>query len=188
MTPAAAFQELLAALDRLDIPYLVSGSVASSVHGVARATRDIDVLVDIRANQVDPLASALSGHFYADANMMREAVLAKRSFNLIHYATAYKFDLFPAPSDAYTQAQFNRRQTGRFPVDNEEVRFQVASPEDSILSKLVWYRSGAEVSDQQWRDVLGVVHVQRDRLDLEYLRKWAPQLGVGDLLDRALSD
>jgi len=75
VTPAAAFQELLAVLDRLDIPYLVSGSMASSVHGVARATRDIDVLVDIRANQVGPLASALSEDFYADADMMREAVV-----------------------------------------------------------------------------------------------------------------
>ena len=188
MTPAAAFQELLAALDRLDIPYLVSGSVASSVHGVARATRDIDVLVDMRENQVAPLASALSKNFYADAGMMRDAILGRRAFNVIHYATAYKFDLFPAPSDAYTQAQFARRQLGRFPVENEEVRFQVASPEDSILSKLVWYRSGGEVSDQQWRDVLGIVKMQGTRLDLEYLRKWGPQLGVDDLLSRALND
>ena len=134
MTPAVAFQELLAALDRLGIPYLVSGSVASSVHGVARATRNIDVLVEMRDSQAGPLASALSGNFYGDAGC------------------------------------------------------QVASPEDSILSKLVWYRSGGEVSDQQWRDVLGVVKMQGAQLDLEYLRKWAAQLRVDDLLDRVLND
>ena len=188
MTPAAAFQELLAALDRFDIPYLVSGSVASSVYGVARATRDIDLLVRIRDSNADPFASALSKNFYADAKMMREAILSKRAFNVIHYATAYKFDLFPASSDAYTQAQFDRRQPGKFPIENEEVRFQVASAEDSILSKLVWYKTGGEVSDQQWRDVLGVVKVQHACLDLEYLRRWAAQLGVDELLTRVLND
>jgi hypothetical protein len=188
VTPAAAFRELLAAFERLGIPYLVSGSVASSVHGVARATRDIDVLAEISANQVGPLSATLAQNFYADVDMMREAVLASRVFNLIHYATAYKFDIFPARPDEYTRAQFGRRLPGKFPVENEEVQFQVASPEDSILSKLLWYKSGGEVSDQQWRDVLGVVKVQGAHLDLEYLRKWALTLGVERLLDRALDD
>jgi hypothetical protein len=186
MTPAAAFRELLVALERLNIPYLISGSVASSVHGVARATRDIDVLVEMSASQVRPLASALARSFYADPDMMLESILARRAFNVIHYATSYKFDIFPAHSDAYTEAQFRRGQPGSFPVDNEEVHFQVVSAEDSILSKLVWYKSGGEISDQQWRDILGIVKVQGSRLDLEYLRKWALHLSVADLLDRAL--
>jgi hypothetical protein len=139
-------------------------------------------------DQVGPLASTLAQNFYADAGMMREAMQAKRAFDLIHYATCYKFAIFPAQPDAYTRAQFYRRLPGRFPVENEEVQFQIASPEDSIVSKLVWYQSGGEVSDQQWRDVLGVVKVQGARLDLEYLRKWAVRPGVDSLLERALDD
>jgi hypothetical protein len=187
VTPAAAFRELLDAFGRLNIPYLVSGSVASSVHGIARATRDIDIVVDIRTNQTGPLASALAGNFYADVETMREAISVKRAFNVIHYATSYKFDIFPAQSDAYTRAQFGRRQPGQFPVENEEVHFQVASPEDCILSKLLWYKTGGEVSEQQWRDILGVREMQGGRLDLEYLRKWAAELGVDRLLARALN-
>lgn len=110
-----------------------------------------------------------------------------RAFKVIHIASSCKFDVFPAGTDAYTQAQFQRRQTRRFAVEKEEVSFFVTSAEDSILSKLAWYESGGCVSEQQWRDVVNVVEIQRGRLDLEYLRQWAAHLGVGELLDRVLA-
>ncbi|HKW99345.1 MAG TPA: hypothetical protein VJN43_16515 [Bryobacteraceae bacterium] len=118
--------------------------------------------------------------------MMRDALARQRAFNVIHFATSYKFDIFPAGSDPYTKSQFERRQLRQFIVESEEVQFQVASAEDTILSKLLWYKAGAGVSEQQWRDVLSILEMQRERLDREYLREWAERLGVRDLLDRAL--
>ena len=187
MTPAAAFQELLGAFDRLNIRYLVTGSVASSIYGSPRATRDIDLVAEVRLEHVPPLVSSLGRDFYVDADMMRDAIGAKRAFNVIHFATSYKFDIFPAGSDPYTRAQFERGQTGRFAIENESVDFQVVSAEDSILSKLLWYKSGGGVSEQQWRDILSVFDVRGAMLDLQYLDKWARHLSIHDLLSRALN-
>jgi len=188
VTPAAAFQELLGAFDRLNIRYLVAGSVASSFHGCPRATRDIDLVAEIRLDHITRLVAALGRDFYADADMMRDAIAAQRAFNVIHFATSYKFDIFPAGDDPYTRAQFERRQKGRFAIENESVEFQVASAEDSILSKLLWYKSGGGVSEQQWRDIVGILNARGGMLDIEYLHKWAEHLGIQDLLTRALND
>lgn len=188
MTPAAAFRQLLAAFDRLNIPYLVTGSIASSFYGSPRATRDIDLVAAIRLDHVAPLVSALGRDFYADAEMMREAITAKRAFNLIHYATSNKFDIFPAGDDPYTHAQFERRQKGHFAIENESVDFHIVSAEDSILSKLLWYKSGGGVSEQQWRDILNILNARRGLLEVDYLLKWARHLGISDLLTRALND
>jgi hypothetical protein len=188
VTPAAAFRELLGAFDRLNIRYLVTGSVASSFYGSPRATRDIDLVAEVRLEHVDPLVSALGRDFYAAGDMMRDAIAAKRAFNMIHFATSYKFDIFPAGSDPYTRAQFERRQTGRFAIEDESLDFQVISAEDSILSKLLWYKSGGGISEQQWRDILSVLDARASKLDLEYLEKWARHLGIHDLLTRALND
>jgi hypothetical protein len=187
VTPATAFREVVGAFDRLDIPYLVAGSVASSFYGNPRATRDIDLVAEMRLDHVAPLIAALGRDFYADADMMRQAIAANRAFNVIHFATSYKFDIFPAGSDPYTRAQFQRRRMGRFAIENESVDFQLASAEDSILSKLLWYKSGGNVSEQQWRDVLSVLVAQSGTLDLAYLHKWARHLDIHDLLARALN-
>lgn len=188
MTPAAALRELLGAFDRLHIRYLVTGSVASSFYGSPRATRDIDLVAEVRLEHVAPLVSALGRDFYADADMMRAAIAAKRAFNVMHFATSYKFDIFPAGSDPYTRAQFERCQPAHFAIENESVDFPVVSAEDTILSKLLWYKSGGGVSEQQWRDILSVLDARRAVLDLEYLDKWATHLAIHDLLTRALND
>lgn len=188
MTPAAAFRELLVTFDRLNIRYLVTGSVASSFYGSPRATRDIDLIAEVRLDHVAPLVSALGRDFYVDTDMMHDAIAAERAFNVIHFATSYKFDIFPAGSDPYTRVQFERGQTARFAIENESVDFQVVSAEDSILSKLLWYKSGGGVSEQQWRDILSVLNARAAGLDLAYLDKWARHLGIQDLLTRALND
>lgn len=168
-----AFQQLLAALDLTATPFVVVGSVASGAHGLARLTNGIDIVVDLVPERVAELCEVLGSAFYADA--------------AIHLASAYKFDLFPVGNDAFGHSELTRR---KFTAGNvaglEDIRFPLASPEDTILAKLVWYRKGGEVSDRQWSDILGIVKVQADRLDRAYLKKWSRVLGVPDLLSRVL--
>jgi len=108
-SPAAAFFRLLEVLDRMEIPYLVGGSVASSAHGVPRTTLDIDLVVDLKADQIEAFALDLQQEFYADAGMIRESFARGRAANLIHLKTAWKFDLFPLRGDEYSRVAFGRR-------------------------------------------------------------------------------
>ncbi len=174
-------------LESLDIPYAVGGSLASSLHGVMRSTLDVDIVADMRIEHIQPLVAALSKEFYADDEMMKDAIEHQSSFNLIHYETAFKVDIFIRKSRAFDQMQLERRRTSIITTDPEQSVY-VTSPEDIILSKLEWYRMGGEVSDRQWRDILGVLKTRSEQLDLVYLRKWAKELKVEDLLERALKE
>ena len=174
-------------LEQLGIPYAVGGSLASSLHGVMRSTLDVDIVADMRLEHIQPLVAALSKDFYADDEMMKDAIEHKSSFNLIHYETAFKVDIFIRKSRAFDQMQLERRRTSVIATDPEQSVY-VTSPEDVILSKLEWFRMGGEVSDRQWRDILGVLKTRAGELDLDYLRKWAGELKVADLLERALTE
>ena len=185
--PAQGFRRLLQALDSLGIPCMVGGSVASSIHGMARSTHDVDLVADIHLHQVTPLAAQIKAGFYCDPEAMREGIRRGRMFNLIHYESSYKFDIFPLTPEPYQQAQFARRRPAEFSFEGETVPFYVASPEDTILTKLAWYRAGNQVAERQWSDVLDVILVKRELLDLQYLRQWAGPLHVADLLEAALA-
>jgi hypothetical protein len=188
-TPAEALARLLEILDRLEIPYSIGGSVASSAHGIPRATMDVDLVADINPDQVDELVAVLQAEFYADAATIREALPRGRSFNLIHYATAYKFDVFPLRRDDYSRTEFGRRTfTEIRSFGPERIECAVATAEDTILRKLEWYRAGGETSERQWNDLRGILKVSGARLDLGYLRQWAPYLKVDDLLEKLLGE
>jgi len=187
-SPGDGLLRLLEVFDRLEIPYMIGGSGASSVHGLVRTTGDVDIVANVAEN-VQALVSQLQGEFYIDEQQVRAALEHGRSFNVIHYRSSYKFDIFPVTGDRYQQVQFGRR---RYEISSvftgELLELAVSSPEDVILSKLRWYRQGGEVSEQQWNDVLGVIAAQRERLDLPYLGEWAQYLGVVDLLEQALAE
>ena len=183
--PVEVLMMVVAVLDRLQIPYLVGGSFASSIHGATRSTMDADIVALMTMDQGQQLANALEeAEFYADEEAIKRAISAKRSFNVIHPKAAFKVDFFVATPNDFESSEFERRQKMVFVPGRPPIYF--ASAEDTILAKLRWYRLGNEVSDQQWRDILTVTKVQRPRLDLSYLRHWAVELGVADLLDRAL--
>jgi len=175
------------ALEQIGIPYAVGGSLASSVHGVMRSTLDVDIVTDMRHEHIAPLVAVLSNEFYADDEMMRDAIEHHSSFNLIHYETAFKVDIFIRKLRAFDQMQLERRRMTVIATDPEESVY-IVSPEDIILAKLEWYRLGGEVSDRQWRDVLGVLKTRAGELDLDYLRKWAGKLKIDDLLERILKE
>jgi hypothetical protein len=170
--------------DRLGITYLVGGSLASSLHGIPRATQDVDVVAAIQPNDVRDLVAALHETFYLDEDTIRQAVRERSSFNIVHLETLFKVDVFVAKEDNVSEQQMQRRQT--FTIDTETRReLVVASPEDVVAQKLYWYRLGDEVSERQWSDAVGVLKVRSGRLDMDYLRRTARLLGVGDLLARA---
>lgn len=185
--PVQVTMQVIHALEKLHIPYVIGGSLASAVHGVMRATMDTDIVADLREEHAQPLGDALGGTFYADVEMIKDAIEHRGSFNLIHLDTMFKVDVFIPKQREFDQLQLQRRTTQVIAIDPQEVAF-VASAEDTVLAKLEWYRMGGEVSDRQWRDILGILKVQAESLDLEYLRKWSGILGVVDLLETALGE
>lgn len=187
VTQTEIMLRVIEALEELDSPYLVGGSYASSAHGIARATMDIDILAAIPAKHAGALAAKLEPEFYADEGAIRNAIMAKRSFNVIHLDTMFKVDVFVSKRDPFDLKQLERRTLEVVLRDPERSAY-LASPEDIILSKLRWYRKTNEKSERQWSDVLGVMSVQAGKLDLEYLKQWANELSVSDLLERALTE
>ena len=184
-----AFELILDVLDDLGIFYMVGGSVASSAHGIYRSTNDIDIVARVLPRQVGALVESLSKEFYSDADTILDAIRLGRSFNLIHYATGQKFDIFPVTGDPYAQVQLERRQPQDVILaEGQSLRCFVATAEDTVLAKLAWYRAGGEQSERQWNDLRGVCSVQGARLDQPYMRKWARHLKVEDLLDRLLEE
>jgi hypothetical protein len=183
---AAALRLVLAAFDRLEIRYAVGGSVASSLRGNYRMTNDVDFVVEMNGKQIEEFVGLLGPGFYADRETMVEAFQRRRPCNLIHIQSAFKFDFFPASEGAFSSAQLARRNFEESDFFGETIEFAVLSAEDVLLAKLHWYRLGGESSEQQWRDVQGIVAIQEARLDESYLRRWAKELGVEDLLDRVL--
>ena len=138
---------------------MVGGSLASSVHGIPRATQHIDIVADIKPVQVDSLVKAFEGEFYIDADMVQDAIKYRSSFNIIYLETMFKVDIFVLKNDLASQDEMNRRQPYQASEDSQSVFF-VSSAEDIIIQKLHWFQLGGKTSERQWNDILGVFKVQ----------------------------
>jgi hypothetical protein len=183
--PVAVTLQVTDVLDALNVPYLIGGSFASSVYGTYRATADVDLVADLKFDHVEPLVKALRKQFYIDAEAVRDAIRYRRSFSAIHLTTMFKVDVFIPQRRPYSQTQLDRR-VKHVIWPEPECSVYLASAEDNVLAKLEWYRMGGEVSERQWRDVLGVLKAQSTKLDVGYLRQWAAALNIADLLENAL--
>ncbi len=177
--------QLFTALDRLGIRYAVGGSFASSFHGIARATQDIDVVVELPEIVAKALNLAVSSDFYADHETMLDAIRRGLSFNLIHFESGHKFDLFVAGRHPLGSEQLTHRSFVKTAMlGGDPLEIPIVSAEDIILVQLLWYRSGGEVSERPWNDLVNLAEVQTGRADHPYLKTQASRLGVGDLLSR----
>ena len=177
---------VIGCFERLKVPYMLGGSLAMGFYGVLRATRDADLIAELQRADAQRVASDLAGDYYVDVEAAEDAIARKLSFNIIHIPRAFKIDVFPLPARAYDRQALSRRVN--MPVEGAAVSVFVQSPEDVVLAKLRWYRLGGEKSDQQWRDILGIVKLQQSRLDTAYLNHWAREEAVRDLLDRAMGE
>ncbi len=185
--PVEVTLRVTAVFEALGVPYLIGGSLASALYGMVRTTQDADIVAEMRLVHLQPFIAALQDEFYVDGEMIADAILRHSSFNIIHRSTMFKVDVFIPRPRPFVQSQLARAKRQFFTFD-AEVSANFASPEDTILAKLEWYRLGGEVSDRQWRDILGVMKVRAGDLDVGYLRTWAQALAVADLLERALSE
>jgi hypothetical protein len=183
----SALDMVIDCFEKLGIEYCIGGSVASSVYGIARATMDVDLVADVKINHVNNLVKALEKKYYIEADMITKAIHEKTSFNLIHLDTMLKIDVFILKNQPYDSEAFAKRIPDILDEENPR-RFYLYSPEDVILNKLQWYQSGGKVSEQQWKDVLGILKVQGNKLDLQYLKHWASKLDLSDLLNHSYND
>ena len=179
---------VIAVFDALGIEYHVGGSIASSFYGVSRSTMDADLIANILPRHVLPLVQKLESTYYVEGEAIREAITLKSAFNLIHLDSMLKVDVFVLPDAPYDREAFARAVPDRLLDEEPHSLVRVASAEDVVLNKLRWYRLTGDRSERQWSDVLGVLKVQAKSLDVEYMRKWAGELTVTELLERALMD
>lgn len=169
-----ALRDVVARLEREEISYMLTGSVAMSVYAEPRMTRDIDIVVELAESDAARIAGLFSPDYYVPEEAIRPSIVSRGMFNLFSLAHLVKVDLIVRKDEAYRRHEFSRR------VRHEVGGFSawVASKEDLVLSKLVWAAAGD--STLQLRDVKRLLATGADAA---YLRRWAPTLGVDALLD-----
>lgn len=185
--PIQATIHIIQVFENLNIPYFLGGSLASIVHGLVRTTQDADIVANITEEHTLSFIAQVQDNFYIDDIMVKNAVQNRGGFNLIHRQSLFKIDIFLSNNRPFENSQFKRARKYTL-LKEQDVEAIVTSAEDILIAKLDWYRQGGEVSERQWRDALGIGKVQGDSLDLEYLRYWANELSITDLLERLLAE
>jgi hypothetical protein len=180
-------ERLAEVLDGLGIRYAIGGSFASALYGTVRFTRDADLTVQSFSPLADGLYELLKDEFYISREAMDEALQSHGSFNVVHFETAFKIDLFIQGPSAFEGRILDRRRRLRL-SDVSPRDVSVVSPEDIVLLKLRWFNMTGGTSERQWTDVLGVLAVQGKALDFQYLTDSARELGLEELLQRARAE
>jgi hypothetical protein len=181
--PFAKALQLARVFEELGIDYVLGGSLASSIHGEPRTTHDLDFVADLRPHHVSAFLEAVQAEYFADESFVRQSVVRRDCFQLVHRRDYLRVDVFLTPDRAFDREK--QRRALRMTLDPATgASLRVTSAEDIVLQKLLWFRKGGEVSDRQWRDVLAVLKANRAP-DLEHLKSWAQTLGISDLLLRA---
>ena len=180
MTQAELLRHLVDTLEALGAEYMIGGSQAAIYYGEPRLTRDIDVVVALRAEHLTALLRQFpADEFYVDREAARVAVRTSGQFNIIHPGSGLKIDVYVNPDTPYDRARLARRR--RLPLLPDVAAYFV-SAEDVILYKLLYYRQVE--SGSHLRDILGILRVSGPELDESYITGWAERLGLGPLWEQ----
>jgi hypothetical protein len=167
------FRRVSEVLDLTTIPYMLTGSFASSYYGVLRATHDIDIVISPAPQNVRILVQRLNEKdYYADLNAAIDAQRNQSMFNALDNQTGWKVDFIFCKSSAYAREAFERRKA----VDFHQTGMFVASVEDVIVSKLEWAKMGESL--RQIEDVAAVFKKRHASVDRSYIEKWVAELGL----------
>ena len=180
-------KQLTDALDDLEIDYAIGGSIASSLYGKVRFTQDVDINVAPFGEKAEQFYNILKDNFYISRDAMYQAISNRGSFNIIHLEFAFKIDIFLQKDDEFHRQLFLRRKKVKLDESIDQL-FDIVSAEDIILLKLLWYKSAGCISQRQWSDVLGVLAIQDRSLDMKYMITSSEELGVGELLQKAMDE
>ena len=164
-------------LDGAGLPYMMTGSMAMAVYAVPRMTRDIDIVVEFQPKDAGKLAGLFERDCFVDVDAIHQAAVEQGMFNILHKEWFIKADFIIRKNKPDRKTEFGRRRT----IDIEGIPVQVVAPEDLILSKLFWAKDSE--SELQQRDVRQMIQLS-ENLDWNYLDKWAPELGVAELLEK----
>lgn len=177
MEPLELLHYLKTTLDRYEIPYLITGSMASISYGEPRFTNDIDVVADLRFEHVDRFCSSFPApHYSVYPNSVHEAIRLRRQFNIIHCVSGLKIDVFIPGDDDFERSRAKRGRQMRF-CKGLDATF--ASPEDVILRKMQYFKEGG--SEKHLRDIAAVLKIQGERVDRKYIEEWTDRLNVTDV-------
>ena len=169
-------------LEKTKIPYMIGGSVAAIVYGEPRMTLDMDVVVDIRTEQVKQFVSAFGPEYYVNSESILEAIKNQSQFNIIQSELGVKVDFYVKQSDSFSQQAFGRKRSEAF---SKEKTAMFTTPEDIILKKMEWYKMGE--SQKHLDDIKGILRISRDKLDLQYISQWALKIGVQDIWQQLIT-
>lgn len=176
--PSDLLHHIVDVLERLRVEYAAVGSIASSYYGEPRFTNDVDILANIRRDQVAVFVAAFSpDDYYVSENAVREAIQTHGQFNIIHPESGLKADIIIPDESAFDHVRLSRRLRGHVAEANFDAYF--ASPEDVILKKMEYYREGG--SDKHLRDITGMLKIRGDQIDRVYINEWAQRVGVTDI-------
>ena len=179
MTLAEVLADIPGRLDRAGIPYMVTGSIASTLHGVPRMTLDLDVVIDPTPETLRVFLDALpSDKLYVDPEAAQQALRQRDQFNVVEPATGWKIDLLIRKDRPFSREEFGRRRQAEI----SGVPTYVATAEDMIIAKLEWARASG--SERQLADVAGILAVSGPHLDFAYVKRWVAELGLSDVWSR----
>ncbi len=185
--PVEVTFKVTAVFENFAVPYLIGGSLASTLHEMARTTQDSDIVAEMRLEHLRPFVSVLQDEFYIDEEMIVEAIQHFSSFNIIHHESMFKVDVFTPRPRPFLQSQLARARRQTFAFDRE-ISARFASPAETILSQPERHRMGGDVSDGQWRDIPGLLRICSEELDCNDVRRWPKERRRDDLPANALRE